>query len=161
MSEQPEARTCHPERSEGSAVHVGPITFIVLGIALCALGCARKRTDPVDTLKAMIPQIEAALNRRSITALQRLGTPRFSANRLLIDVFADAAGDTADLRIKHLSLTLGEAELILAVALASDSSSPARELTLHLVGQREWRIDTFAVGPAPPTDPGDSLGNRR
>jgi hypothetical protein len=136
---------------------LGAVAAVGFGLAIWGAGCDRKRTDPVDALKALVPQIEAALNRRDIAALQRLGTPHFASNRLIIDVFGANPADTVDLRVKHLVQMPGEAQLVLSTVSGTEQVKGAgRLLTLQMVGNGEWHIDGYTVSPDLPPDDADS-----
>jgi hypothetical protein len=117
---------------------------LILASALSISGCARKKTpNPVDAIKAIVPRLQEALNRRDIAALQRLGTSDFPSNRFLIDVFEGAVSDTIALSIAHLRQVPGEAQLVLTVT----SLAGGRELTLTLTGDGTWRIHSYQIAP--------------
>jgi len=138
---------------------LGAVAAVGFGLAIWGAGCARKRTDPVDALKAMVPQIEAALNRRDIAALQRFGTPHFASNRLVVDVFGANPTDTVDLRVKHLVQMPGEAQLVLRIVSGTEQVKGAgRLLTLQMAGNGKWRIDGYTIAVDMPTDDADTSG---
>ena len=132
------------------------IALIGLFCGVLAGGCARKRVDPVDALKAMVPRMEAALNRRDIAALQKLGTSQFASNRLIIDVFGANRTDTVDLQIKHLTQLPGKAQLTLGIVARGEEDLAVGMLTLQMVGDGNWRIDSYDLSLPPPAPDADT-----
>lgn len=123
------------------------LSLIVLTVAV--LGCRAKTVDPLDRVKALIPEVETRLNRRDLAGLKGMGTERFESNAFVIDIFADRVRDSVTLALSRIQQDGADATLILDMA--SRQTGARQELRLHLRGNGRWKIDSYELA-APDTD---------
>ncbi|HWO55952.1 MAG TPA: hypothetical protein VNN55_00115 [bacterium] len=107
------------------------------------MGCRAKTVDPLDRIKALIPEVETRLNRRDLAGLKRMGTERFESNAFVIDIFADRARDSVALALSRIHQDGADATLFLQMT--SRQTGARQELRLHLRGNGRWKIDGYEV----------------
>jgi hypothetical protein len=123
------------------------LSLVVLTVA--TLGCRAKTVDPLDRIKALIPEVESRLNRRDLAGLRRMGTERFESNAFVIDIFSDRVRDSVVLSLSRIQQDGADATLFLDMT--SRQTGARRELHLHLRGNGRWKIDAYELA-APGAD---------
>lgn len=132
---------------------IGWLLVVMSLVSLLVAGGCGKEVDPVEQIRALVPEIAAALNQRDIGGLRRLGTSNLEANRLIIDVFAEGGDGTVTLGFKRVRMLEGRAELTVELRNQTDGTA-SRELVFELEGNGRWRIDSYTFLEALPDTSG-------
>lgn len=134
--------------------HFAVNTCLAASVLLGAVtGCAKKAKDPLDNIKALIPVVEAKLNKRDLAGLKGMGTVAFESNALVIDVFGEHVRDSVHLSLSRILMDGADATLILNMS-SHERAGETRELHLFLKGDGKWKIDRYEIAEPP----ADTLG---
>lgn len=131
--------------------HFAVNTCLAAVVLLAAVaGCAKKEKDPLDSIKALIPVIEAKLNKRDLAGLKGMGTVAFESNAMVIDVFGEHVRDSVSLSLSRIQMDGADATLILNMS-SHERAGEMRELHIFLKGDGKWKIDRYDIS-APQAD---------
>ncbi len=142
-------------------------TSIAKGLSLLVLlalsgvvlsGCSKKKVDPIEYVKAMIPRIQKGLNDRDIPALRDMGTTKFEANGFINDVYSRGVRGDVSLALIRVRYVPGDLHMILRATFGGGSGG-VKELTLYFAGENKWKIDTYGLRDTsiPPPLPGENI----
>ncbi|HEX9750818.1 MAG TPA: hypothetical protein VGB22_05995 [candidate division Zixibacteria bacterium] len=138
------------------------MTAILMAVLFAVFGCRSAPTDPIEEVKAMIPKIESALNRRLIGDLQRMGTGEFEANSFIMDMVGQRVDAQATLSLRRAQLTGNEIHMALDAKMVDNAGTWTQRLFLTMLQDGRWKIAAYEIGTPddelPPLDGGiDSL----
>lgn len=146
-------------KDHSSAIAKGALSVMLLAVCCIALsGCSQKEVDPVEYVKAMIPQIQQGLNDRDIAGLKGLGTSKFEANRFITDVFTHGVRGDVKLELVRVRSVTDDVRMILR-AVFDNGNGGVKELTLFFAGKGKLKIDTYSLRDksVPPPEPGENV----
>lgn len=121
------------------------VLFLLVCVAGFFTACSKPPVDPVDQVRALIPKLADALNKRDLAALKDLGTSKFEPNRFIADVFAHGVQGNVTLSMKRFRQVPGENRLGLTADFGPGQSGGSKELTLLLVGEKVLKIDVYSL----------------
>jgi len=135
------------------------LLLLIAAYCIAVAGCGKKEeVDPVEYVKAMIPDVQKGLNDRDIAALKELGTSKFEANRFITDVFSRGVHGDVSLALTRVRYVPGDLHMILRATFGGGTGG-IKELTLYFAGENKWKIDTYSLKDKsiPPPEPGENV----
>lgn len=136
-------------------------TSLLALLAFCGIalsGCSKTKVDPVEYVKAMIPQVEKGLNDRDIPGLKGIGTGEFDPDGFITDVFSRGVRGDVSLALVRVRYVPGDLHMILRATFGGGSGG-VKELTLFFAGEDDWKINTYRLRDTsiPPPEPGENV----
>lgn len=133
------------------------VLSLIVILAIMA-GCSKKEYDPVKAVKALIPDIQKALNSRDLKALKDMGTKSFEPEQFVDDVFRHGVEGDVSLAFQRLRSLPGEAMLVVRANFGPNGSGGSKELTINFVGKDELKVNTYAlVDKVIPSSPDEDI----